>query len=194
MNELLQKGLVRPSSSPFCSPVLLVQKKDGLWRMCIDYRALNKITVKNRFPIPRIDDILDRLDGASMFSRIDLKSGYHQVRIVPEDIHKTAFRTTFGLYEFLVMPFGLTNAPATFNRMMNRIFRDHRKFVATFFDDIIIYSKDEDDHREHLSIVFQELRKNKLMVNGKKSEFFMAEIHYLGHSVQRWSPNGSRKD
>ena len=185
VNELLEKGLIRPSSSHFCSPVLLVQKKDGSWRTCIDYRALNKITVKNRFSIPRIDDILDRLDGASMFSRIDLKSGYHQVRIVPEDIHKTAFRTTFGLYEFLVMPFGLTNAPATFNRMMNRIFRNHRKFVATFFDDIIIYSKNEDDHKEHLHIVFQELRQNKFIVNGKKSEFFMTEVHYLGHIVSK---------
>ncbi|MCO5610310.1 hypothetical protein L7F22_064546 [Adiantum nelumboides] len=139
VRDLSEKGLIQPSTSPFCSLVLLVLKKDGSWRMCIDYRALNKITIKNRFPIPRIDDILDRLQGSSCFSRIDLTSGYHQIRIAPGDVYKTAFRTTFGLFEFLVMPFGLTNAPATFNRMMDRIFREYRLFVGTFFDDIIVF-------------------------------------------------------
>ncbi|MCO5556370.1 hypothetical protein L7F22_009918 [Adiantum nelumboides] len=141
VNELLQKGHIQHSSSPFCSPMLLVQKKDGSWRMCIDYRALNKITVKNKFPIPRIDDVLDRLQEASFFNRIDLKSGYHQVRVNPVDVQRTAFRTTFGLYEFLVMPFGLTNAPATFKRMMDRIFRPLHHCVGTFFDDMIVFSK-----------------------------------------------------
>ncbi|MCO5581073.1 hypothetical protein L7F22_034949 [Adiantum nelumboides] len=179
--ELLEKSLIRPSSSPYCSPVLLVQKKDGTFRMCVDYRSLNKITIKNRFPIPRIDDILDKLQGARIFSRIDLKSGYHQIRIAPEDVHKTAFRTNFGLYEFLVMPFGLTNAPASFNRIMDRILRPYRKFTGVFFDDILVFSETEEEHKKHLDIVFQELRKNELHINAKKSEFFLNEIYYLGH-------------
>ena len=191
VNELLEKGLVKPSSSPFCSPILLVQKKDGSYRMCIDYRALNKNTIKNRFPVPRIEDIFDRLQGSSYFSRIDLKSGYHQIRIVPEDIHKTAFRTQFGLYEYVVMPFGLTNAPATFNRLMERIFHKHRAYVGVFFDDIIIHSSSLEEHKEHLKAVLEELRANKLFINEKKSEFFMREIKYLGHII---SKDGIRMD
>ncbi|MCO5603366.1 hypothetical protein L7F22_057516 [Adiantum nelumboides] len=190
INELLEKGLSQPSSSPFCSLVFLVQK-DGSWRMCIDYRALIKNTIKNRFPIPRIDDILDRLQEASLFSRVDLKSGYHQTRIRPEDVHKTAFRTTCGLYEFLVMPFSLTNVRATFNRMMDIIFRPHRNYVGTFFDDMIVFSTAEEEHRDHLTAVFNELRKNRLVINAKKSEFFPEEIHFLGHIV---SKSGVRMD
>ncbi|MCO5582972.1 hypothetical protein L7F22_036877 [Adiantum nelumboides] len=150
VNELVEKGMVRPSSSPFCSPILLVQKKDGTYHMWVDYRALNRITIKNRFPVPRVEDLFDKLQGSTYFSRIDLKSGYHQIRIVNEDIVKTAFRTMFGLYEYIVMPFGLTNAPATFNRMMERIFRPHRNFTGVFFDDVIIYSKTI-DKREVMS-------------------------------------------
>ncbi|MCO5581251.1 hypothetical protein L7F22_035129 [Adiantum nelumboides] len=185
VNELLQIGHIQSSSSPCCSHVLLVQKKDGSWRMCIDYRALNKITVKNKCQIPRIDDVLDRLQGASFFSRIDLKSGYHQIRVNPADVPKTAFRTTVGLYEFLVMPFGLTNAPATFNRMIDRIFRPLRHCVGIFFDDMIVFSKSEAEHMEHLRAVFETLQKERLVVNGKKSEFFMEEIHFLGHIVSK---------
>ncbi|MCO5577512.1 hypothetical protein L7F22_031343 [Adiantum nelumboides] len=159
--------------------------------MCIDYRALNKDTIKNRFPIPRIDDILDRLQGASLFSRIDLKSGYHQIRIRLEDVHKIAFRTTIGLREFIVMPFGLTNALATFNRMMDGIFRPHKNYVATFFDDMIVFSKFEEEHRDHLTAFVNELRKNKLLIVAKKSEFFLEEIHFLGHIV---SKSGVRMD
>ncbi|MCO5548290.1 hypothetical protein L7F22_001747 [Adiantum nelumboides] len=163
VNELLQKGHIQPSSPPFCSPMLLVQKKDGFWRMCIDYRVLNKITVKNKFPIPHIDDVLDRLQGAPFFSRIDLKSGYHQIRVNPTDVPKTASRTTFGLNEFQVTPFGLTNAPATFNRMMDIIFRPLRHSVGTFFDDV--FSKSEVEHIEHLRAVFEMLQTERL-VNG----------------------------
>ncbi|MCO5581859.1 hypothetical protein L7F22_035748 [Adiantum nelumboides] len=150
VNELVEKGMVRPSSSPFCSLVLLVHKKDSTYCMCVDYRALNKITIKNKFPVPHIEDLFDKLQGSTYFSRIELKSGYHQIRIVNEDILKTAFRTTFGLYEYPAMPFGLTNAPATFNRMMERIFRPHRNFIGVFFDDVIIYSKSMEEHKKHL--------------------------------------------
>ncbi|MCO5575838.1 hypothetical protein L7F22_029643 [Adiantum nelumboides] len=152
VNELVEKGMVRPSSSPICSPVLLVQKKDCTYRMCVAYRALNRITIKNKFPVPRVEDLFDKLQGSTYFSRIDLKSGYHQIRIVDEDIVKTAFRTTLCLYEYLVMPFGLTNAPATFNRMMERIFRPHHNFTGVFFDDVIIYSKTIEEHKEHLKV------------------------------------------
>ncbi|MCO5548421.1 hypothetical protein L7F22_001877 [Adiantum nelumboides] len=150
VNKFVEKGMVRPSSSPFCSPVLLVHKKDGTYRMCVDYRALNRITIKNRLPVPRIEVLFDKLQGSTYFSRIDLKSGYHQIRIVNEDILKTAFCTTFGLYECLVMLFGLTNAPATFDRMRERIFRPYRNFIGVFFDDVIIYSKSIEEHKKHL--------------------------------------------
>ncbi|MCO5587306.1 hypothetical protein L7F22_041254 [Adiantum nelumboides] len=185
VNELVEKGMVRPSSSPFCSPVLLVHKKDGTYHMCVDYKALNKITIKNRFPVPCIEDLFDKLQGSTYFSRIDLKSGYHQIRIVNEDILKTTFCTTFGLYEYLVMTFGLTNAPATFNRMMERIFRPHRNFTGVFFDDVIIYSKSMEEHKKHLQVIFQALRDNKLFINQKESEFFLQEIQYLGHIISK---------
>ncbi|MCO5581435.1 hypothetical protein L7F22_035319 [Adiantum nelumboides] len=154
-------------------------------------QALNKITVKNKFPIPGIDDVFHCLQGASFFNRIDLKSGYNQIRVNPADVPKTAFRTTFGLYEFLVMPFGLTNALATFNRMMDRIFQPLRHCVGTFFDDMIVFSKSEAEHVEHLRAVFEMLQKERLVVNEKKSEFFIEEIHFLGPIV---SKDGVRMD
>ena len=177
VNELVEKGMVQPSSSPYCSPVLLVQKKDGSYRMCVDYRTLNKNTIKNCFLVPRIEDLFDKIQGSSYFSRIDLKSGYHQIRIAPEDVHKTRF---LGLYEFIVMPFGLTNASATFNQMIEHIFHKHHTYTGVFFDNIIIYSKTLEDYKSRLRAIFQELSDNKLFINGKMSEFFLQEIRYLG--------------
>ncbi|GAU29936.1 hypothetical protein TSUD_360510 [Trifolium subterraneum] len=163
LEELLQKHFIRPSVSPWGAPVLLVKKKDGTMRLCIDYRQLNKVTIKNKYLLPRIDDLLDQLRGATIFSKIDLRSGYHQIRIRTSDVSKTAFRTRYGHYEFLVMPFGLTNSPAVFMDYMNRIFQPYLdKFVAIFIDDILIYSKDPQEHAEHLRIVLNILREKQI--------------------------------
>ena len=172
----MSKGMISNSSSPFCSLVLLVYTKDGTYQMCVDYRALNRITINNRFSIPWVEDLFDKLQGAIYFSRIDLKSGYHEVRIVPQDIHKRAFRTMFGLFEYLVMLFGLTNAPTTFNKMMDNLFRAHQSYTGVFIDDVIVYSKSLEDHIFNLHEVFQVLRAHKLYINLKKSEFFLEEI------------------
>ena len=151
MQELLDKGFIRPSSSPWGAPILFVKKKDGSHRMCIHYRELNKVTVKNRYPLPRIDDLFDQLQGASWFSKIDLRFGYHQMRVREEDVQKTAFRTRYGHYEFVVMPFGLTNAPAAFMDLMNRVCRPMLdRSVIVFIDDILVYSKTQEEHEEHL--------------------------------------------
>ncbi|GKC60891.1 putative reverse transcriptase domain-containing protein, partial [Tanacetum coccineum] len=149
--ELQDKGFIRPSSSPWGAPVLFVKKKDGSFRMFIDYRELNKLTVKNRYPLPRIDDLFNQLQGSQFFSKIDLRSGYHQLRVHEDDIPKTAFRTRYGHFKFTVIPFGLTNAPAVFMYLMNIVCRPYLdKFVIVFIDDILIYSKTWDEHVEHL--------------------------------------------
>jgi hypothetical protein len=184
LEELLEKGHIRPSVSPWGAPVIFVKKKDGSLRLCIDYRQLNKVTIKNRYPLPRIDDLFDQLQGARVFSKIDLKSGYHQLRIVDSDIHKTAFRTRYGHYEFTVVPFGLTNAPAVFMSLMNGVFRTFLdKSVVVFLDDILIYSKNEREHEEHLRQVLQCLRDNQLYGSLSKCAFFRSEVKYLGHVI-----------
>ncbi|GJU71519.1 putative reverse transcriptase domain-containing protein [Tanacetum coccineum] len=184
LQELSDKGFIRPSSSPWGAPVLFVKKKDGSFRMCIDYRELNKLTVKNRYPLPRIDDLFDQLQGSSIYSKIDLRSGYHQLRVREQDVPKTAFRTRYGHYEFQVMPFGLTNAPAVFMDLMNRVCKPYLdKFVIVFIDDILIYSKDEREHEEHLKAILELLKKEKLYAKFSKCEFWIPKVQFLGHVI-----------
>ena len=161
-----------------------MKKKDGLMRLCIDYRELNKVTVKNRYPLPRIDDLFDQLQDATVFSKINLLSGYHQLRIRDIDIHKTAFRSLYGHYEFIVMSFGLTNAPIVFIDLMNMVFKDFLDtFVIVFIDDILVYSKTEVEHEEHLHQVLETLRANKLYAKFSKHEFWLKQVSFLGHVV-----------
>ncbi|GJR40579.1 putative reverse transcriptase domain-containing protein [Tanacetum coccineum] len=195
LKELSDKGFIRPSSSPWGAPVLFVKKKDGSFRMCIDYRELNKLTVKNRYPLPRIDDLFDQLQGSSVYSKIDLRSGYHQLRVREEegvkkvgvgggDIPKTAFRTRYGHYEFQVMSFGLTNAPAVFMDLMNRVCKPYLdKFVIVFIDDILIYSKNKKEHKEHLKQILELLKKEELYAKFSKCEFWIPKVQFLGHVI-----------
>lgn len=184
IQQLLQSNMIQPSQSPYSSPVILVKKKDGTWRLCVDYRQLNSNTVKNKYLIPIIEDLLDELLGAKVLSKIDLRSGYHQIRMKPEDIHKTAFSTHLGHYEYLVMPFGLTNAPATFQTLMHTVLADClRKFALVFFDDILVYSTSMAEHNTHLRAVLQVLREHKLHATLSKCSFGQSEIEYLGHII-----------
>ncbi|GKA47308.1 putative reverse transcriptase domain-containing protein [Tanacetum coccineum] len=175
LQELFDNGFIRLSSSPWGAPVLFVKKKDGSFRMCIDYCELNKLTVKNRYPLPRIDDLFDQLQGLSVYSKIDLRSGYHQLKVCDEDIPKTAFRTRYGHYEFQVMPFGLTNAPAVFMDLMSRVCKPYLdKFVIVFIDDILIYSKSKEEHAEHLKLILELLKKEELYAKFSKCDFWLS--------------------
>jgi hypothetical protein len=186
LQELLDKGYIRPSSSPWGCPALFVKKKDGSLRLCVDYRPLNEVTIKNKYPLPRIDVLFNQLAGAKVFSKIDLRSGYHQIKIRPCDIPKTAFSTRYGLCEYLVMSFSLNNAPAYFMYLMNSVFMTELdKFVVVFIDDILIYSKDEEEHAKHLRIVLQRLRDHKLYAKFSKCEFWLDSVKFLGHTISK---------
>jgi len=182
LQELLQKGFIQPSSSSWGCLALFVKKKDQTLRLCVDYRPLNEVTIKNKYPLHHIDLLFDQLAGAKVFSKIDLRSGYHQIKIKPEDVPKTAFTTRYGLYEYLVMSFGLTNAPAHFMYLMNSVFMPELdKFVVVFIDDILIYSKTKKEHAEHLRIVLTRLRDHQLYAKFSKCEFWLDKVHFLGH-------------
>ena len=184
LHELLDKGFIRPSVSPLGAPILFVKKKDDTLRMCIDYRQINKVIVKNKYLLPRIEDLFDQLKGESVFSKIDLRSGYYQLRVKEVDVPKTAFRTRYGHYEFFVMPYGFTNAPAAFMDLMNRVFHPYLdQFVVVFIDDILVYSKDAQEHEHHLRIVLQILRENQLFAKLSKCDFWLKEVSFLGHIV-----------
>ncbi|WVZ69537.1 hypothetical protein U9M48_018309 [Paspalum notatum var. saurae] len=182
LDDLLEKGLIRCSISPWGAPVLFVKKKDGSMRLCIDYRGLNAVTLKSKCPLPQIDDLLDQLNGARYFSKIDLRSGYHQMKIREEDIPKTAFMTRYGHHEFTVVSSGLTNAPTYFMNMMNLIFKEELdQFVVVFTDEILIYSKTREQHEKHLRAMLEKLRKNQLYGKFSKCEFWLKKITLLGH-------------
>ncbi|GJV47520.1 putative nucleotidyltransferase, ribonuclease H [Tanacetum coccineum] len=184
LQELADRGFIRPSTSPWVAPVLFVKKKDGSFRMCIDYRELNKLIIKNLYPLPRIDDLFDQLQGSSTYSKIDLRSGYHQLRVRDEDIPKTAFRTRYGHYEFQVMPFGLTNAPTVFMDLMNRVCKPYLdKFVIVFIDDILIYSRNKEEHEDHLRIILELLKKERLYAKFSKCHFWISIVQFLGHVI-----------
>ena len=182
--EMLAAGVVQTSMSPYASPVLLDKKKDGSWRFCVDYRKINAITIKNKFPLPIVDELLDELASSQFFTKLDLRAGYHQIRMRLEDEDKTAFKTHSGHFQFRVMPFGLTNAPATFQCPMNKFFAKYiRKFVIVFLDDILVYSHTWEEHLEHLRLVLEILRENILFAKLPKCSFAQTSIQYLGHTI-----------
>jgi hypothetical protein len=182
--ELQSKGFIRPSSSPWGAPVLFMEKKDETQWMCVDYRSLNEVTIKNKYPLLRIEDLFDQMKGASVFSKIDLRSGYYQLKIRESDIPKTAFHTRYGLYEYTVMSFGLTNALAYFMYLTNKVFMEYLdKFLVVFIDDILIFSKTEEEHEKRLRMVLEKLRSNQLYAKFIKCEFWLTEVAFLGHVI-----------
>ena len=184
LHELLDKGFIRPSTSPWGAPVLFEKKKDKTLQLCIDYRQLNRVMIKNQYPLPRIDDFFDQLREARVYSKIDLRTGYHQPRVREIDIPKTAFRTRYGHFEFTVMPFGLMNAPAAFMDLMHKVFQPYiDQFSVVFVDDILIYSQSEWEHEYHLRIVLQLLRDHQLYAKFNKCEFWLTEVSFLGNVV-----------
>ena len=184
LDELLNAGFIRPAKAPYGAPVLFQKKKDGTLRLCIDYRALNKVTVRNKYPLPIITDLFDQLNGARYFTKLDLRSGYYQVRIAQGDEPKTTCVTRYGAFEFLVMPFGLTNAPATFCTLMNQVFHEYLdQFVVVYLDDIVVYSPTLEEHKVHLRLVFDKLRQNQLYVKKEKCAFAQRSINFLGHVI-----------
>jgi hypothetical protein len=190
LQELLEKEFIRPSSSPWGCPAIFVKKKDQTLRMCVDYRPLNEVTIKNKYPLPWIDILFDQFTGAQVFSKFDLRSGYHQIRIRPEDIPKTAFTMRYGFLEYLVMPFGLANALTHFTYLMNSIFMPELdKFVVVFINDILIYSKHEEEHVKHLRIVLTRLREHHLDAKLSKCAFWLEEIQFIGHVLSVVDPS-----
>nr|GEY49218.1 putative reverse transcriptase domain-containing protein [Tanacetum cinerariifolium] len=184
LQELADRGFIHPSTSPWGAPALFVKKKDGSFRMCINYRKLNKHTVKNRSPLPRIDDLFDQLQGSRVYSKIDLRLGYHQLRVRDEDIPKTAFRTRYRHYEFQVIPFGLTNTPTVFMDLMNRVCKPNLdKFLIIFIDDILIYSRNKEEHANHLRIILELLKKEKLYARFSKCDFWIRNVQFLGYLI-----------
>jgi hypothetical protein len=184
IEELLSKGFIYPSSSPWGAPTLFVDKKDGSRRMCVDYRSFNEVTIKNKYPLLPIEDLFDQMRGAKVFSKIDLRSGYHQLKIRMEDIPKTAFTSRYGLYEFTVMSFGLTNAPAYFLYLMKKVFMEYLdKLVVVFINDILVFSRNEEEHEEHLRLVLQKLREHQLYAKFSKCDFWLKEVSFLGNII-----------
>jgi hypothetical protein len=184
VEEQLSKGFICPSSSPWGAPTLFVDKKDGSRRLCIDYQSLNEVTIKNKYPLPRIEDLFDLMRGANVFSKIYLRSCYHQLKIRVEDIPMTAFTSKYGLYEFTVMSFGLTNTLVYFMYLMNKVFMDYLdKFVVVFIDDILVFSRSEEEHEEHLRFVLQKLREHQLYAKFSKCDFWLKEVSFLGHII-----------
>ncbi|KAL5733419.1 hypothetical protein ACOSQ2_033111 [Xanthoceras sorbifolium] len=185
LKDLLDAGCIQPSKVPYGAPVLFQRKKDGSMRLCIDYRALNEVTIKNKYPIPLIADLFDQLGRAQYFTKLDLRSGYYQVRIAEGDKAKTTCVTRYGAYEFLVMPFGLTNTPATFFTLMNKIFHPYLdRFVVVYLDDIMVYSNTLEEHARHLQAVFKVLKENELYVKKEKCSFAQPEVYFLGHKIK----------